>query len=243
MRHHDLRVLPVRVCDERQLLARLPLVQEGEGQLRVELHVPPRVAHHVRLQPPLHVCLEQRLGDRVEEHLVRKRQVPPRALVAHLELAVVPLLHELDVEAPLRHAEQGVQKDEALALPQIHMLPAVDLVHLPKKHPPAAVHRPPHFAKPVDLHHVAKVFVDDEPSANERGVKLQIVNRETDLAEVLLGVVVGPPLPLLHLVVNQSVVHIVPYDADGAEVEGLAAEYRPLWNSLDPPALGDPPVV
>ena len=69
-RHHHLGILPIRIGDERQLFARLTLIQQRQRQLSIQLHVPCGVRHNVSFESPLDMCLEQRLRHGVEELFV-----------------------------------------------------------------------------------------------------------------------------------------------------------------------------
>jgi hypothetical protein len=55
---------------------------------------------------------------------------------------------------------------------------------------------------PVDLYNVAKLPVDDCAPAHKLGIKHQVLHGKADLLQVLLGVVVGTPLPRHNLVLR-----------------------------------------
>mmetsp|Transcript_1711 Transcript_1711/g.4046 ORF Transcript_1711/g.4046 Transcript_1711/m.4046 type:complete len:600 (-) Transcript_1711:517-2316(-) len=238
VRHHNLGVFPVRVGDQRQLFPSLLLVHEGLRKIRVILNISVRILHDVRLETALHMRLEKSFTHRVEKRLVGDTH--PRLQI--LEKPRVELLDELGVETALRDREERVQEQPPL-LPEVDKLAAVDFVRLAVREPPRPVHRAPHVPEAVDFDHVPQSLVDDEPSADQVRVELHIIHGKPDLHEVLFRVVVGTPLPLDHLVMNQRVVHIVPDTAERAHVEGARTEDRALRLCGEFPRHRRPPVV
>mmetsp|Transcript_46788 Transcript_46788/g.152075 ORF Transcript_46788/g.152075 Transcript_46788/m.152075 type:complete len:357 (+) Transcript_46788:260-1330(+) len=61
--HERARVYPVRVCDEGELLARAPLLEERLARLWVEIDKPLDVLHHLALERRLHVRAKERALD------------------------------------------------------------------------------------------------------------------------------------------------------------------------------------
>mmetsp|Transcript_854 Transcript_854/g.1862 ORF Transcript_854/g.1862 Transcript_854/m.1862 type:complete len:259 (+) Transcript_854:1265-2041(+) len=241
LRHHDLGVLPVRVGNQREFLSCLPLVQQSERNLLVELDVLLRVPHHVCLEPAFYMSLEQSLGHRVEQLLVGKLHEVP-GLRRDLESSRVKLLHELGVQASFRDGKERVEEEPSL-LSQVHQLPPVDLVGLAVRQSAGAMHCPPHVAEAIDLDHVAKGLVDDEAAADELRVEVKVVHWETNLLQVLLGVVIRAALPLSDFVVDQRVVHVIADAPDAAKVQCSAAKHRSLRLCWQAPRLRCTPPI
>mmetsp|Transcript_70749 Transcript_70749/g.188854 ORF Transcript_70749/g.188854 Transcript_70749/m.188854 type:complete len:212 (+) Transcript_70749:2064-2699(+) len=129
------------------------------------------------------------------------------------------------------------------ALAQVDELSAVQPVRLLIGQPPRPVHRPPHVPETVHLDHVAQALVNDQAPADQLGVEGEVVHGETYLAQVLLGVVIGPALPLHHLVMHEGVVHVVADDSDRPQVQRAAAEDGALGLCRNPPGFGRAPLV
>ena len=86
--HHRLRVLPLRVRDEHELLPGAALVEQGEGQLRVELHEAVRVGDDLRLELSLHVRLVDRRAHEAVEIGVSQHALEPSRIEQVYELRV-----------------------------------------------------------------------------------------------------------------------------------------------------------
>ncbi len=102
--HHRDREGPLGVGDQQQLLARVPLVEQREGAVRVELHEALGVGHDLGLELPLHVG---------EIDVAPRELVDLAVRVDHRQLAGVEQVDELREHVGLREREQGVEEHPA----------------------------------------------------------------------------------------------------------------------------------
>jgi hypothetical protein len=211
-------VPPSRNGDERQPLAGVPLVQQRQRQLGIQLYEPVGVRYDLGLQLPLHVGLVDGGAHHAVEIGVAQHPFDPSR---------VQQVHQLRVHARFGDGEERVEEDE-LGGAQAHQLPGVHRALLLERQLPGTVVGPFHVAEPVCLEDIAVLQVEDQAPDDEVRVELQVVNGPSQCQELLLQMLVGPPLPLLHPIVDEGVVHVVADGPDGPQVEGAVAEDTPL---------------
>ena len=90
-----------------------------------------------------------------------------------------------------------------------------------------AVRRSLHVPEAVGLDQVAQRGVDREPARDEAGQELQVLDRPAMLEELGLEVLVRAPLPHVHVVMDQGVVHVVADGFDGPQVERAVRKQPP----------------
>mmetsp|Transcript_4083 Transcript_4083/g.10318 ORF Transcript_4083/g.10318 Transcript_4083/m.10318 type:complete len:704 (-) Transcript_4083:104-2215(-) len=224
--HHRLRVLKVAVGDQHQLLARVALVQQRGGRLGVQLHKALRVLQDLLLQLALHDGAGLRLG-----HQIVQRHVGAANNVLG-QVARVEAVHELAEQHGLADGEQRVDELPAAGVRVLDQLAPVGFVHLARVEHARAVHRALHEAKAVHLDQVAQLFVQDQPADGQLWLELEALHGAADAAEVVQAVLEGQPLPLVDVVVDERVVHVVADGLDGAQVERAVAEDGPVGHAL-----------
>ena len=104
----------------------------------------------------------------------------------------------------------------------------VDLTLLLELDWPGSMAGPLYVSKTVDFERIAELSVESQTPDHLVGIELEFVYGPTYGLELFPDVCVGAPFPLIHLVMNQGVVHVVPDRAYGAHVERTIAEHPTL---------------
>ena len=124
--HHRVRVQPVRVGDQDELLARRALVEQSARVCRVHVDELERILHDVGLHRALHVRLEESFSHSRVQRLVRRAERGVKGLFGLGEQhARVEAVDELGVQAALGDREESVEEDPAWVAQVNVMLVAV----------------------------------------------------------------------------------------------------------------------
>ncbi len=141
--------------------------------------------------------------------------------------AAVEQIDAAHVEAALREGEERVEELPA-RVGEVDDRRVVGVAGLREGEQVAAVLGPDDVAEPRRLHDVAELGVDDEALYDARGVELEGLGGPAGRGERGSRPLEGGPLPLLDVVVDERVVHVVADRADGAEIERPVAVHPQL---------------
>jgi len=178
------------------------------------LHEPVGVRDDLALQLSFHVRGVHVLAD-----------LPSQVAVAHdpLDYPRVQQLHELPVQTRLRQREEGVHEHPSRRC-QVHLHVSVDAPLLLEGQHLGAVARATDEPEPIRLDHVAQLLVHHQTPREQGRVEPEPGHGPALRFQAPARVLVGSTLPLVHVVVNQRVVHVESHGADALHVQRPVAE-------------------
>ena len=86
------------------------------------------------------------------------------------------------------------------------------------------MHRIAHIAEAVHLYQIAPLLVYDESPTHEITREVQAIDPKALSHQHLLGIVICPLLPLIHVVSDQCVIHVISDDLDLLHIHGAGAK-------------------